>query len=149
MLALTADGATVAPVGAVSLDEPVRCTAAATEALVRRFVADLNGGRVLPAARAWAPAPRFRWYSTSPPGARLGVRAYERASLPAYFRRRVRADERLRLTSLQAGCDCDGHIVHPSGRLVRSAADLRPTVHDFKGTADCESRSPSLIVWSM
>jgi hypothetical protein len=125
------------------------CTAEATKALVRRFVADYNGGRVAAADRLWAPEPRFEWFSTRGPGRRLGPGAYNRATLASYFRTRVRVHEQIRLTKLGAGYDPKRNIVNFGGKIVRSADDLRPTPLDFKGAADCESGRPSLIVWGM
>jgi hypothetical protein len=126
------------------------CNADTTKALVRKFVRNYNEGRVAAIDRLWAREPGFQWFSTGPPGARLGPPAYNRATLAAYFRARVRVHERIRLTELHAGYDPERNIVHFSGKLVRSADDLRPrSPHDFKGAANCESGRPVLIVWSM
>jgi hypothetical protein len=126
------------------------CTADTTKALVYTFVGRYDNGRVKTINRLWAPEPRFQWYSTGPPGARLGRSAYNRATLAAYFRARVRVHERIRLTELRAGYDPRRRIVNFAGKLVRSADDLRARPpHDFKGAADCVSGRPSLIVWSM
>jgi hypothetical protein len=98
----------------------------------------------------WAPSPRFQWFSTGPPGARLGERAKDRTTLATYFRTRVRARERIRLTILGAGYDPTRDIVNFGGKLVRTAKDIRPRgPQDFKGAADCLSGRPLLIVWSM
>ena len=116
------------------------------ETLVRYY----NAGRVAMIGRLWAPAPRFQWFSTGPPGARLGQRAYNRATLLGYFRSRVRCHERLRLTQLGAGYDSTRGIVNFGGKLVRSGDDIRTRPsQDFKGAADCLSSRPLLIVWSM
>lgn len=126
------------------------CTASATEALVRAFVGRYDAGEVAAADRLWAPEPYFQWFSTGPPGARLGASAYKRATLARYFRSRTRAHERLRLTELHAGFDPQRSIVNFAGKLVRSAGDLAPgPAHDFKGAAACVSGKPILIVWSM
>jgi hypothetical protein len=126
------------------------CTATATKALVRTFVRSYGEGRVAAIDRLWAPAPRFQWFSTGPPGARLGSRAYDRATLAGYFRTRVRVHERIRLTRLGAGYDPRRHLVRFAGKLVRSADDLRPRPPQaFKGAADCVAGRPTLIVWSM
>jgi hypothetical protein len=127
----------------------VGCSAKATDALVRGFVLSYSSGRVAVIERLWAPEPHFQWFSTGSPGARLGARAYDRATLAGYFRTRVRARERIRLIELRAGYDPRRRIVNFSGKLVRSADDLRSRRHDFKGAADCESGHPTLIVWSM
>jgi len=126
------------------------CTADATKSLVHAFVTDYGRGRVAAIDRMWAPAGRFRWYSTGSPGQRLGQAAHRRDTLAAYFRTRARRHERIRITQLGAGYDPNRAIVNFGGKLVRSADDLPPTAaHDFKGAADCLSGAPRLIVWSM
>jgi hypothetical protein len=127
------------------------CTADATRVLIRSFVRDYSAGRVAVINRMWAPEPRFQWFSTGEPGARLGPPAYVRSTLARYFRSRVRVHERLRVTTLRARYDPQRAIVNFSGKLVRSADDIRPrrSPQDFKGAADCVSGRPKLIVWSM
>jgi hypothetical protein len=127
------------------------CTADTTKALVHAFVRGYARGEVKVINRMWAPAPRFRWFSTGRPGARAGEDARNRATLATYFRARVRAGERLRLTVLGAGYDPARRIVNFGGKLVRSAKDIRRPrgPQDFKGAADCRSGRPLLIVWSM
>jgi hypothetical protein len=133
------------PIGASG----AQCSASATKTLVREFVRGYNRGRVRLINRLWAPEPRFEWFSTGPPGARIGDRAYDRTTLAAYFRSRVRAHERLRLVKLGAGYDSKRRIVNFGGKLVRSAGDIaRRGPQDFKGAAACVPRRP-LIVWSM
>jgi hypothetical protein len=126
------------------------CTAGATKALVRAFVRGYDRGQIGAVIRMWAPAPRFQWFSTGPPGARLGERARDRRTLVTYFQTRVRAGERIRLTLLGAGYDPVRDVVNFGGRLVRTAEDIRfRGPQDFKGAADCVSGRPLLIVWSM
>ena len=127
------------------------CTEEATRALVQSFARNYSVGHVAVINRMWAPEPRFQWFSTGKPGARLGAPAYVRSTLPRYFRSRVRVHERLRLTELRAGYDPRREIVNFSGKLVRSADDIRRRrpPQDFKGAADCVSGRPTLIVWSM
>src|SRR5207247_1106114 len=109
-----------------------------------------GAGRVAVINRMWAPEPRFQWFSSGKPGARLGPPAYVRSTLARYFRSRIRVHERLRLTELRTGYDPARRIVNFSGKLVRSADDIRlRTPHDFKGATDCVSGPPMLIVWSM
>jgi hypothetical protein len=128
----------------------VGCGGATTKALIHEFIRDYADGRVAIIDRLWAPAPRFQWFSTSPPGARLGAKAYNRATLARYFRSRVRVHERIRLTRLGAGYDPKRDIVNFGGKLVRSADDVHSQApHDFKGAADCVSGRPFFIVWSM
>jgi hypothetical protein len=126
------------------------CTVASTTQLVHVFVANFNRGRVEAAARLWAPAPRFQWYSTTQPGRRLGSRSKDRSTLVAYFRSRARLHEKMRLTKFAAGYDPKRNEVNFGGKLIRSADDAPrpPKERDFKGAADCISGRPSLIVWS-
>jgi hypothetical protein len=127
------------------------CSAATTKTVIRSFVRNYSSGRVAVINRMWAPEPRFRWFSSGKPGARLGPPAYVRSTLVRYFRSRVRVHERLRLTELRAGLDPATRIVNFSGKLVRRADDIRPRrpPQDFKGAADCLVGRPTLIVWSM
>jgi hypothetical protein len=138
-------------VGAVVLAVASPCSADATRVLVHSFVRDYSAGRVAAINRMWAPAPRFQWFSSGKPGARLGGPAYVRSTLARYFRSRVRMHERLRLTELGAGYDPARDIVNFAGKLVRSADDIRRRrpPQAFKGAADCVSGRPTLIVWSM
>jgi hypothetical protein len=138
-------------VGAVVLAVASPCSADATRVLVHSFVRDYSAGRVAAINRMWAPAPRFQWFSSGKPGARLGGPAYVRSTLARYFRSRVRMHERLRLTELGAGYDPARDIVNFAGKLVRSADDIRRRrpPQAFKGAADCVSSRPTLIVWSM
>jgi hypothetical protein len=126
------------------------CSAAATEELVHRFVRNYAAGRVAVIMRMWAREPRFQWFSAGRPRDRSGPEAHNRATLAAYFRARVRARERLRVTRLGAGYDPKRQIVNFGGKLIRSARDMRRRPpQDFKGAADCVSRHPMFIVWSM
>jgi hypothetical protein len=138
-------------VGAVVLLVASPCSADTTRMLVHSFVRDYSAGRVAAINRMWAPEPRFQWFSTRKPGARLGAPAYVRSTLALYFRSRVRVHERLRVTKLGAGYDPQRRIVNFAGKLVRSADDIRPrrSQQDFKGAADCVSGRPMFIVWSM
>jgi hypothetical protein len=129
---------------------PVACTADATKTLVRAFVRGYDRGQVKALGRMWAPVPRFQWFSTGPPGARLGERAKDRSTLVKYFQTRVGARERIHLTLLRAGYDPARNLVNFGGKLVRTAKDIRQRgPQDFKGAADCVSGRPVLIVWSM
>jgi hypothetical protein len=126
------------------------CTAAATKTLVHSFVAGYKAGHVAAIDRMWAPEPYFQWYSTIAPGGRLGSKAYDRTTLAAYFRTRVRVHEKIVLTQLHAGYDAKRNLVNFAGKLVRSADDLTATgPKDFKGAAACRATGPTLIVWSM
>jgi hypothetical protein len=126
------------------------CTASAAKMLVRTFVRRYDTGDVAAAMHLWAPEPFFQWFSTGPPGARLGASAYQRDTLAGYLRARVHAHERLLVLDLHAGLDPQRSIVNFAGKLVRSAADLSAARrHDFKGATGCVRGRPMLIVWSM
>ena len=119
--------------------------------LTHSFARNYNAGRVSVINGMWAPEPRFQWFSSEKPGARLGPPAYVRSTLARYFRSRVKVHERLRITELGARYDPQRQIVNFAGKLVRRADDIRPRrpPHDFKGAADCVSGGPTFIVWSM
>jgi hypothetical protein len=126
------------------------CTADATQSLISAFIRGYGRGQVSAIGRMWAPAPRFQWFSTGPPGTRRGACAKDRSTLVKYFQTRVHARERIRLTLLRLGYDPAREIVNFGGKLVRTANDMRPRgPQDFKGAADCVSGRPLLIVWSM
>jgi hypothetical protein len=143
-------GAALALPPAVS-SAPTRCGGATTTALVRSFVANRNAGRSAASVRAWASEPAFQWYSTGSPGERLGPRAYDRATLRAYFDERALAHERLVVQAFGAGYDPKRDIVNFAGMLVRTADDRAgtPAPQSFKGAATCRTGVPKLIVWSM
>jgi hypothetical protein len=123
---------------------------AATNVVVRSFAGTYSGGETLRALREWAQEPAFRSYASRPPGARLGSEAQDRASLPSYFRARIRARERLVIERLVLVYDPDRNFVHFSGSLVRSADDLSaPRRQAFSGAADCSPARPRLVAWSM
>jgi hypothetical protein len=149
LVALSLCGAALGASHGEPLAQPVGCTTDATKARVRAFAINYTSGRVATVERMWAPEPRFQWFSTGSPGARLGARAYDRSTLAAYFRARVRVHERIRVLRVGAGYDEARNLVHFNGKLVRSADDLRPKILDFKGAMDCEGTRPTLIVWSM
>jgi hypothetical protein len=147
---LTLVAGVAAAAGTVATAAPSPCTAGATKALVRSFVARYNAGRVGAIDGMWAPEPYFQWYSTIGPGRRLGSKAYDRTTLAAYFRARVRVHEKLVVTQLGAGYDSKRNLVNFAGKLVRSADDLAAAgPKDFKGAAACQATGPTLIVWSM
>ena len=111
------------------------CTAEAARALVRRFVGDYNTGRLAKIDRLWAPAGRFQWYSSSPPGARLGPRAYDRTTLINYFRGRMHEHERNLITKLGAGYDPNRDIVNFGGKVMRRADGMEPRLLDLEQPA--------------
>jgi hypothetical protein len=150
VVALLLGSTEVAPGSGAQLGK-TGCSTDAGKALVHAFVRNYSAGRVAVINRMWAPEPRFRWFSTGKPGARFRAAAYVRSTLASYFRSRVRVHERLRVTELRAGKDPARGVVDFSGKLVRSADDIRPRrpPQDFKGAADCVSGRPTLIVWSM
>lgn len=126
---------------------PGRCPDAAARTAVTRFAADLSAGRLAAADRRWAREPAFEWYSTPAPGERIGAGALDRSTLRAYFRARIAARERLRVSSLRTHGDRRRGLRHFEGTVSRRAADVRARRYAFKGAVDCATRR--LIVWSM
>ena len=126
----------LAVVAAVALAGPAHgggaktaCTPDAAKTLIHAFVRNYSAGRVAVINRMWAPEPRFRWFSSGKPGARLRAAAYVRSTLARYFRSRARVHERLRLTELRAGKDpARGIVATTSARGARrTTSRARPT----------------------
>jgi hypothetical protein len=126
------------------------CDANSATSLVRSFVVAFNHGRAVEAGKAWAREPAFQWFSSNPPGKRLGSAAYDRSSLTAYFRSRARVHELLKITRFKAAYDPNRNIVNFAGKLIRTSSGVvSAREKDFKGAAACTSDKPALIVWSM
>jgi hypothetical protein len=128
------------------------CSPAAVRAAVRAFAAAYSAGHAGLAANLFAEEPRFEWFSSGPPGRRLGAKAFDRSTLAAYFASRVREHERLRIVQLTGGrFDGRNDAFNFSGKLIRTATDgsspARP--RDFKGAAMCLAGRLRFIVWSM
>ena len=145
-------GAVHADAAALPAETPTLCAQVEVEQTVRRFLAAFNRGQAVVLEAVWAREPDFQWYSTGGPGLRMRESAMHRPSLVAYFVRRHRRGERLRLLSLQVNGNTEA--ARPYGnfeyRLTRSAGDLRATVYNGKGALHCyASRPDHLIVWSM
>ena len=67
------------------------CTAVATKAVARAFIAGFDAGRVSAINSLWAPEPRFEWFvALVDPARDSGPAAYNRATLAAWFRARAR-----------------------------------------------------------
>jgi len=142
-------GSAPSVMSAGSLEHELTCTAVTTKVLVTKFVRNYDSGHVAVIDQLWAREPDFQWFSTRAPGARLGPAAYNRSTLVAYFRARVRAHEHLRVIKLGAGFEATRNIVNFAGKLVRSADNLPAGApQDFKGAVRCGHRR-LLIVWSM
>jgi hypothetical protein len=126
------------------------CRPAQARAVVERFVALLNAGRLRELDRLFGALGVFRWYSTTAPGARLGEEAKRRETLIPYLRARVRAGERLRVELLRwSGAEPDGSLAHVAGALRRSARGVPPRTYLFRAAAECSSGEPLLVAWSM
>jgi len=126
-----------------------RCDSPTTKRLVRSFARAVSIGDLDRADRAFAREPAFQWYSTTAPARRLRAAAFDRASLRAYFRRRLARHERLRVARLEANYEQRRDIGNFHGTLVRSADDMKPATYRFKGAASCARGRARLIVWSM
>jgi hypothetical protein len=126
------------------------CDANTATSLVRAFVVAFNHGQAVAAAKTWAHEPAFQWFSSNPPGERLGSAAYDRASLTSYFRSRARIHELLKITQFKARYDPNRNIVNFAGKLTRTSRYVASAPEkDFKGAAACVRGKPTLIVWSM
>jgi hypothetical protein len=127
------------------------CSATGVETTVRAFASTFNSGSGTRAAALFARAPSFKWYASGAPGARLGSKARNRASLAAYLAARVRKHERLGIVSIAAGFDSRAGDFNFGGKLIRRADDINRATRrqDFKGAAVCVAGRPRLIVWSM
>ena len=124
------------------------CSVAESRGLVVSFISAFNNGRSARLDRIFAPAPSFKWYSTSAPGRRLGPAAYARSTLARYFAVRHAKRERLVLQSWQGGGNANGYS-HFQFRLVRQALDLQPTPYEGKGAIICSAAGDTIAVWSM
>jgi hypothetical protein len=128
----------------------VPCRPAATRNVVEEFLRSFSAGDVRTADRLFASIGVFRWYSTTAPGARLGRGAYVRETLRAYLEARARVREWLRLVRFRfTSADDANSLGHFNGVLRRSARGHPPRTYLFKGTAECASGDPLLVVWSM
>jgi hypothetical protein len=125
------------------------CRKAETKATVDAFTAALNRGDLRTVDHLFGAIGVFQWYSTTAPGARRGVAAYDRQTLIPYLRGRVRAGERLRLLSFRFAADPARSLGHVNGTVRRSARGYAPRTYAYKAAADCSGGAPVLIVWSM
>ena len=123
------------------------CTASETRQLVRTSVSAFNRGDSAQLNRLFAPASRFKWYSTGGPGRRLGSAAHKRGTLIHYFAARHAERERLTLIGWRGGGNANGYF-HFQFLLIREARDLRPMPYQGKGAAICSSAN-TIAVWSM
>jgi hypothetical protein len=131
------------------------CSAPDTRSVAFAFARAWTRGDVTAIKRLVAPEPHFRWVSASPPGARSGSRAYDRASLGAFIRARHAQHERLTLKRFKfngsdlRGTEGFGHFEFDVVRL----SDDRPTGSDTlragKGAIICTLARPMIAVWSL
>jgi hypothetical protein len=134
---------------AVTRDDPTLPAECRPGTLARRIAAFFDAfNRGDPSAVHYV-APSGGWYSVTE-GRRRHFVTYSRRGLPAYFARRHRHGERLRLVELAVGyANGLGQIEY---RLERRAGDLRRlgitgTTALGKGAVDCEAGR--IVVWSM
>jgi hypothetical protein len=93
--------------------------------------------------------PGFQWYSTGPPGARLGSAATNRSTLMSYFAARHRARERLELLQLSGGNAADDAYADFAFHLRRQARGLRATAFEGKGASICSRYGARIAVWTI
>jgi hypothetical protein len=129
------------------------CSTSSVKSTVRAFASAYDRGRASIAERYFAPEPTFEWFSTGPPGSRLGAPARDRATLRAYLAARARLHEKLSITVLDAGYDSRRRDFDFGGKLIRTSDDHAAATagrpQDFKGSAVCRGGRPVLFVWSM
>jgi len=133
----------------VTRDDPALPAGCRPRPLARRIVAFFDAfNRGDPAATGFV-APSGGWYSVTD-GRRRHFVTYSRRGLPAYFARRHRHGERLRLEQVDVSFGNGlGHIAYV---IDRRADDLRRlaitgTTAIGKGAVNCETGQ--IVVWSM
>lgn len=133
--------------------DPRGCRPGEVRTLVRGFVAAFNQGDSAALDEVFAEASRFRWHSTTSPGARLRAAAANRNSLVPYLSGRHAAGERFRLRSFRLnGNGNDGVRVYGNFvyTLTRTTPERGSARFGGKGAALCYEDQPDvLIVWSM
>jgi hypothetical protein len=93
--------------------------------------------------------PGFQWYSTGPPGTRLGSAATNRSTLMSYFAARHRARERLRLLQLTGGNADDNAYADFAFHILRQARGLHATAFEGKGASICSRYGARIAVWAI
>jgi hypothetical protein len=119
--------------------------------LVESFITTFNRGDTAELDRLFS-ADVFEWYSTDAPGARVGLEAYDRAGLMAYFAERHREHEQLKLESFQFNGESAGGfgaVGNFEFELTRMANGLVPTSYGGKGVIACWTTPHTILRWSM
>lgn len=127
------------------------CSAKEARAVFTEFVRAFNRGDSQKLDSLFAEDPEFNWYSSSPPGRRLGAAAKARATLVDYFRDRHTRKDRLQLVEFQFNGNWSGYG-NFGFEVRRSAAD-----HEAgewfqvfgKGACTCANENAQLIVISL
>jgi hypothetical protein len=88
------------------------------------FLSAFNAGDYMKLDSLFAFPPAFKWFSSGPPGRRIGAASMRRRSLIAYFRRRHANHDHMSLSALQVS-EGAPHSTGLSFELRRSAADFR------------------------
>jgi len=92
---------------------------------VAAFVESFNRGDVARLDGLFASSPGFEWYSSNAPGRRVQPAATSRSTLGAYFARRHRAGDRLRLVQFDYNGATGLRYGNFGLAFRRSAADFR------------------------
>lgn len=107
--ALICASAALLGAGAGEASQPQRCGAAETRAAVAAFARAFNRGDYETLDSLFAMPPTFRWFSSNPPGERIGPAAKRRPTLIRYFRGRRSVGDRLGLISFRFNGNWGGH----------------------------------------
>lgn len=127
------------------------CTTKDARAVLTDFVQAFNKGDDQKLDSLFAENPKFNWYSSSPPGRRLGAAAKSRATLIDYFRGRHAREDRLQLVEFQFNGNWSGYG-NFDFKMRRSAADYEAGewFQVFgKGACTCNDTNAQLIVISL
>lgn len=128
-----------------------RCTPGKTRTNLRTFIAAFNRGRYGRLDQLFAKEPQFQWYSSPPPGRRLGRAAKQRGTLVRYFRWRHRKRDRMRLTAFRWNGNSPrwGNFSFEGRRRAAGFNRRRWFRMVGKGALVCTSESARFIVMSL
>lgn len=125
------------------------CNASDARYAFNTFLASFNTGKYGVLQTMFAAEPDFMWHSVAPPYGRVSARAYNRATLDAYFRARHGKREVLKLTKFNFAFTDEraGTLTaNFNGTLTRMANDLRLERRGFKAALRCGDKHQFIVV---